>query len=400
MMNQDNNQNYNNLLNNNLSDQSLNQNINNNYFGAGNGYNNIDIGNNGINNVPNKNKKRWLIILLVILVAVVVVILIVKFANTDGVTDNNVSDNKVNDELEEVPDIWVDYDDIDKYEFDEMIPLNLDDIEVIPQKITFISDGGKKGTLDFTSGDFFPSYFEMYGFKGQIYMYLKDEYNAEHYSDYVESNASVFNSLLKDGMSIEFYSVDKSKAYAICIVKFNDVYWVMGVNMESNTVEYAENWFKKLISMIMVDDEDALTIDEFLYDMVRKIEFNVKNISLNDVSLYGTGFDFRVMDRKIEIASFGSSYYSSYFYAKNGDVILNLCKDNSVFLNDNFKVKEMVINGSKVRIYRRGEDNQSFEYYVGLISENKEYVYLVQDITRYKENTEKDLVSLLNKLIK
>lgn len=359
--------------------------------------------------MKNKSKFSLLIVVLLILGIAMITggaILELNTPNEELKKDNETDKN--NNEKNETSE-WKKYDDIEHYEFGMLEAVNLDDIEVKMEKINFETSNGTKGTLDFSSSSFIPSYFSTTGFEGSIYMGLCDNFDLEYWrKEHSTSDSSIFDGVLEEEQEIKFYTADKNYAYANVLLQVGDSCWVIGVNIESRSIEEAVDIFKKLIPIAVEYDSSAPTIEEFTSNLVKQVKFNVEEISLEDINVFGIALIYKNTSNGIRVSSLGTSFYNSYTRIKDDyvsiEIPISLPSTNKAF----DEVLEKEINGIPVRLYRKKESykdilGETIEYYlynVGFIQNNKEYLLDVYKTNSDVQIDEQKIIDFLNKIIK
>jgi len=305
---------------------------------------------------------------------------------------------------------WKKYSQVEHYELSLLEATNLNDIEVKMEKINFETSNGTKGTLDFSKSSYVPSYLSENGFEGSIYMELSDEFDLESWEkEHISADISIFNNVLVEGQSIKFYTADKSKAYANLFLQVGTSYWTIGVNIENKTIEEAEEIFKQLIPLAVEYDSNAPTVQQFTNNVIKQVEFNLKEISLENIDVQGIGLMYQNTTKGIRVYSLGSTFYNAYTRIKDDYVSLEI---PVVLLSrdDNFnEVLEKEIKGIPIRVYRSKESYKdvanntidAYSYKVGLIQNDREYLLDVY----YKVNSkgeidEQKILDFLHKIIK
>lgn len=275
----------------------------------------------------------------------------------------------------------------------------MDEIEVDLEKITFNADDGGYGTLDFSKSSYVPDCFSNEGFEGKVYMTLSKSFDLGSWEkDYSSSDSSVFNDVLTKKQKVKFYTADKKNTYANLVIQIGDSYWTMGVNIESKSIDEAEEIFKQLIPLIVEYDEDAISIEDFSIEIFKQIEFNIPNLDFNNVDISGNALTFVKKDDKIVINGFSSSFYNSYFLAFDNYVSISFLQSYNI--DSEYKVMETEIKGLKTRIYHKVDEYERECYKVGFIYEDNEYVFDLNPVDLSENFDEKRIVEFLNKILK
>ena len=363
-----------------------------------------------INIQPSNNKpKKKLGLIIGIVVAIVIVITsLFFFLNKDNKSNSKESNNEVKNLS------WISIDDIKHYPTYALAPTNLSEIDIERPIIKFKNEDNEM-IMDFTKGDYFPYEISNPGLDLSTYKWI-DVGAVNHALDETKTiKTDEYDSLLASGDST--IGCIESDIYYTCYFTINNSLIAMGINTESTTIEEAKKSIKDRLKMIIHDDSNSISVEEFQDSILHQVKFNLSKLDIKNekVESYLT---FSNADGKIRANKLGVSYYYSKIIIDDVKFIL-FANPKSVDY-ESYKVAE--INDS-IRLYKNESEfcnydsfkhQLSFEFIAGIVEDESEYLLKLQvtlpvekylncnedEIKEYYEIGEKKIVNALLKKFK
>ena len=364
----------------------------------------------------NKNKIRIItIIVIIILIVISIIFMITKVFTSSTKISNKDSGNNV---VKEIDSKWKSISEIEKYEYDVLKPNNLNEIEVSLGKINFEYDNGKKITYDYSN------------YSDKLLINDKIKYSGKNINlDDIKkrdpgSSIEYFQDINPNILKVEYYRCSTDNSCQV-IVDVDGIKLTFSYDNSSkkSEQEFAED-IKNNLLIIKEYDKNAPTLSEYLDSLIRKTTFNIPFINLDEFDISSAiTFD------KASTNNSSSKLYISDIICNNGpsadfttasynNVNIRISGNSNRFTGkeDNYKVKEYKINNNLIRIYRKewrycykypSEEDKlnSYDYYFGIVYNNKEYLFYVGNNYECSENgakllfEENDLTTAISKLI-